>query len=534
MRDTLMSAALVLGVLMAPSPAAAQEAEGCGDVVEVDRFHYLRQLTLDLWGRVPTEAELKALVDAEDVPAETIAAMVDGPEMRQGLVARYHSDLMWPNVDAGDLVNPALAFLLPAYYYELELGFDFEGADRLFLLYVGLFQRGGLVPCKNEPAEFDADGEPILEEMDDGTRREGWVLIEPYWAPGTQVKVCALEARTVLTSATYQVPCSTATGMYSGECGCGAQLERCVDPSGAEVIRQSFQSQLLRMAERPLTEGRAYFDMLTDVDEELNGPLIHYYRHLAPMAVEPWVQVPPVALQALPSDVPFTDLSWKAYRRGPEHSGVLTSMLYLLRFQTARARANQFYSAFLCAPFQAPDVELPSPNEACSQEPDLRKRCGCNYCHTSLDPAAAHWAKFVEAGTQYMDAQTFPEQLARCANCGANCDYMCQRFYVTEAAVPEEEPYVGMLRALLYRDDAEQLKMFGGPKALVRETLESQALPNCTISRLFERLHGREMSDTEVLETLPQLRDVFERAGWTLPALLEALVTLPSYRRLAR
>ena len=31
-----------------------------------------------------------------------------------------------------------------------------------------------------------------------------------------------------------------------------------------------------------------------------------------------------------------------------------------------------------------------------------------------------------------------------------------------------------------------------------------------------------------------QLRDAFERAGWTLPALLEALVTLPSYRRLAR
>jgi len=47
-------------------------------------------------------------------------------------------------------VNPVISLFFPASFYTGDVS-----EDRLFLLYVGLFCCGGLVPCTNEPAEFD-------------------------------------------------------------------------------------------------------------------------------------------------------------------------------------------------------------------------------------------------------------------------------------------------------------------------------------------------------------------------------------------
>ncbi len=148
----LIRCGVVLALLCGPVGASAQEAE-CEAVVDVDRFRYLRQLTLDLWGRVPTEAEAAALIDADEVSAEQITQMVEDDAFFEAFVRRHHQDLLWPALELQDLVNVAFSFLLPAIFYE-----DSGDPWRLYLLYPALYQRGGLVPCKDEPAEFDDEG----------------------------------------------------------------------------------------------------------------------------------------------------------------------------------------------------------------------------------------------------------------------------------------------------------------------------------------------------------------------------------------
>ena len=512
-------------------PALDAGAPGCRDSVDVDRFRTLRQLTLDLWGRVPTEAELRALVDEESVPEATIDALLASPEF-DTFVTRHHSDLLFPNINGLDFVSPA-ALLLPAQYAGAQ-----GDPDRLFNLFVSFYERRELyAPCKDEPAEFDENGEPVFEEMADGTRREGYVLIEPYWAPGTEVKVCAAEAKTDAASP-GGVACDTAQGMFSGECGCGPNLEHCADYTVALGMIGNLREQMMRMVLSPIREGRPYTDLLTDVHETLNGPLAHYYKHLAPMALDPLVLVPPVPPAAL-ADVHYSDAEWVSYERSPAlHSGVLTSLSYLLRFQTARARANRFYNAFLCEPFQAPVVALPSPNDACSQEPNLRERCGCNHCHARLEPAAAHWGRFAEAGTMYIDPALYPVFEPRCAACAEHperdCDGICEKFYVTDIGHPKERPFAGVLKAFEWRGRDEIANLEAGPRKAVEGAIADGRLAACTVNQVFRRLYRREPTAEETSQALPAWVSAFQSGGFEFKALVKSMVMADGYRRMVR
>jgi hypothetical protein len=522
---------LVVAALLISAPNTAAAQGGCDDQVQVDRYRFLRQLSLDLLGRVPSVGELNELASKSEVDSDHIKEMVKSDEFTN-FVRRYHKDLLWPQVNGTDFVNPAISLLLPASFYTGDVD---EG--RLFLLYVGIFRRGGLVPCTNEPAEFHENGEPILKPQDDGTQREGYVMVEPYWAPGTQVKVCALESQLNATASNGEA-CNTPGGMMTGTCGCGPGLQHCLAFESLVTVQESLQEQLLRMVEGPIKEGRSYYDILTESNEQLNGPLVHYYRFQVQMAVDPIIQVPPVPLFQLPVDVPYTDMSWKAYPRSAEHSGILTSLTYLLRFQTPRARANRFYGAFFCLPFQAPAVPLPSPSNECSQEPDLRKRCGCNMCHAQLEPAAAHWARFADAGAMYLNPAFFPVFSQKCADCANNplipCDFVCQRFYVTEIGHPDEEAWIGTLKSYEFRDEDEKELAKGGPALLVKQSLADGRLPFCTVNRLFERLVGRSMTADEQESLEPDLISQFEASGYDFKALVTAIVTGDAYRRLSR
>ncbi len=531
MRGAIVS----LVVLLLWGTAGAQEA--CDDVVEVGPHQRLRQLTLDLLGRVPTEEELREL--GEEVGEAEVDRLLDRAEF-SNFVRRHHKDLLWPSTEALDIVNAAGGLLLPASFYSSE-----GDPNRLFLLFVGFYARGGLIPCKDEPAEWDADGELVFEDYGDGTRREGWVMVEPYWAPGTEVKVCALEARIVETAANGQ-PCDTFAGMSSGSCGCGPDVQYCASIPVVLDVASSLQEQLLRMVEAPIDEGRPYTDMLLGDTEPLNGPLVHYYRYLAPMAVDPIVLVPPVPVAELP-DIPYADLEWHEVRRAhTRHSGLLTSLSYLLRFQTGRARANRFHNAFLCDPFVAPTDQLPSPNDACSQEPNLKKRCGCDACHVELEPAAAWWGRFAEAGAMYIDPdlrdaegrQVYPLFSPRCARCARNggqgCDFVCQRFYVTQLGHPDLEPYAGVLKSHLFRDEDEIAHVEAGPSGLVQRSMESGALARCAAEKLFTRFFRRPPSTEERRTVIAEHAAAFAEGGYDFKALVKRMVLDPAYGRMQR
>jgi len=509
----------------------AQDDPACDEPVEIDDVRYLRQLTLDLFGRIPTEAELQAVVDGETVDGAHVDAMLQSEES-SAFVRRHHRDLLWPSTEALDILSAASALLLPARFYE------FDGdPERLFLLFTGFYTRGGLVPCKDEPAEWDEGGNLIFEDMPDGTRREGWVMGEPYWAPGTEVKGCALEAR-LDPGSEDGVDCSTAQGMATGRCGCGPDLQRCADLMAVARITQSLQDQLLRMVEAPIDEGRPYTDMLLGQEELVDGALVHYYRYLTPMGIDPIIQTAPVPLDRLP-DIPFTDTTWHTVDRSHDlHSGILTSMSFMLRFQTGRARANRYHVAFLCDPFIAPDEPLPSADAECSNEPDLRQRCGCNYCHGRLEPAAAWWGRFADAGTMYLDPEQFPTYQARCADCaldpGRPCDFICQRFYVSEIGHEKQRPYAGVLKAYEWRGDAEVAHVETGPRGLVEASIEDGRLASCTAEKLFTRLYKRSPTEEERLRLMPAFARTFEESGYDFKALVRTLVTDPAYRRMVR
>lgn len=530
----LMVGALAMGVGVAAAQAPEQ-AEACEDVVEMSPTRLLRQLSLDLLGRVPTAEEYAAVADLTMDDREAIDALVgemlDSPEF-DTFVTRYHLDLLWPNIQGLELVNGGVAYLLPASFYE-GLSPDYTN-ERMFSLLTALYARGGLVPCADEPAEFDERGEPVMEAWPDGTMREGYVWVEPYWAPGTEVKVCALEARTAEVG-NNGLACDTLNGLGSGACGCGPELRHCMSIDAANLIQPSIRGQMMAFISQVIDEGRPYYDILTDPVEMLNGPLAHYYRYQAQMAIDPFIQGPQVLEDDIP-EIPFNDVEWRAIDRPEPHSGILTSMAFLLRFQTGRARANRFYNAFLCQPFQAPAGGLPSPNDECSQEPDLRKRCGCNHCHTTLEPAAAYWGRFSDAGTYYISEDEFPVYSARCANCArtGQCDFICERFYVTEAGHPDEEPFLGVLKAYQWRGVEEAANVEDGPAALVQRALDNGQIARCAVDNLFQRLYRRQMTNPERRQVLAELSEAFIASDYDFKALVRRLVTDRAYGRMAR
>ena len=456
----------------------------------------LRRLSFDVWGAPPSEEAMMSL-SAWPTEEEALEGVLTD-ERAQAWLVDFHENLLWPALEIGDIINPAASLLLPATFYEGPLG-----GQQLFTLFTGLTRRGGLVPCLDEPATWDEEGALHFERLPDGTLREGYVWVTPYWSE-EPVKVCALEAQ-AQEEAPGGVSCERFEGLSSGYCGCGAALERCASIESALTLLASFRSQLTQFALEHSTGERPYSELYTRRDEPINGPIAHYYRHLASAAVDPVVLQSPVQPDVLPA-LDFKDnTTWVwAEREATLHSGALTTLPFLLRFQTARARAHRVSQTLLCEPFVAASGVLPSPEDECSQEPNLRARCGCAECHARLEPLAAHWARFADAGALYLNPTDFPSYQAECAACadGGFCSDVCRRFYVSEAPTPAYENFLGVLKAYEFRSREELSKVEAGPRALIEQAVASGRLPQCIAQQLFERFVGRLPTSDE----LPRVR----------------------------
>ncbi|HAA58344.1 MAG TPA: hypothetical protein DCE42_26515 [Myxococcales bacterium] len=60
-------------------------------------LQYLRRLSLDLRGYLPTPNEAKEVIKAQKVPEKMIDTMLDSPELLKQL-RDYHRDLLWANI----------------------------------------------------------------------------------------------------------------------------------------------------------------------------------------------------------------------------------------------------------------------------------------------------------------------------------------------------------------------------------------------------------------------------------------------------
>jgi len=527
----------VVGVvaLLAAWPAAPARAQSGGgdDVTNADlvcpvndpaqdRVARLRSLSLDLRGAPPSLEELTAFDGLTEPDAAALEALLLdewlASERFAARVVRRHRAILWPNLSQLEFSTRTLA--------ADGRGIFFRNDNNAQEVYRGLRSAS----CLDEPATFDEQG-AIVTRVVDGAEREGWVTVAPFWDPQTAVKVCAFDAQDALVG-DDGTDCATETGNGRRSCGCGPQMRWCLRANDQAALRSAFLEDVDRRVAANVTEDDSYLDLLIGQKAYVNGPLAHFWRHLRQLPRFVRMVPVPLDLAQVPEDLSFVAAGdWREVRLDATHAGVLTSPAYLLRFQTDRARANRFYNAFLCQPFQPPagGIEI----VADAVDPDLQQRAGCKYCHAVLEPAAAHWGRFTEYGSGFLSSSFYPsvrDDCRRCALNGTGCSDDCNRNYVTRAPTEAERVWLGTFRPYVFRAAQHARNVEAGPRLLVLGSVVDGRLQRCVTRSTTEWLLGRPLAVDEE-DLLDELVTGFEDDGFRYRALVKRIVTSDIYRR---
>ncbi|TQF16567.1 DUF1585 domain-containing protein [Myxococcus llanfairpwllgwyngyllgogerychwyrndrobwllllantysiliogogogochensis] len=381
-------------------------------------------------------------------------------------------------------------------------------------------------------------------------QREGYVTKPaPYWAPAgspATVKVCAIEAQERDHNPWTRESCETGRFANDRSCGCGVGMRRCgvsnigltTDPLFVRNVHDmrvaAFNEEPLRIAESVVRRDEPYYNILTTRRSFVNGTLSEFYRQRQGVGV--FSATAPAPLESIPA-IAYTDAAnWKEYTRDESHSGVLTTPGFLYRFPTHRARVSEFYEAFLCKTFvPGSETSLPDPEDSCNRENNLAKRCGCNYCHATIEPTGAHWGRYAERAAQFLPANQFPRFDPKCRDCAINGDTNCGgecSQYVMQAYDGDGASSLGLLKTYLYRTADEEQNIEAGPRLLVERMYQSGELERCTVKRVWNEFLGRPMTAEEQRMYLAPLASDFAKSGHRFKSLIERVVTTDAYRRI--
>jgi hypothetical protein len=367
--------------------------------------------------------------------------------------------------------------------------------------------------------------------------REGYVKVAPpFWSATSEpVSVCAIEAQTRDVNPATRASCDGADFLGDRSCGCGLNFRRCEsgDKAVYEARVEAINEEPLRIADSVLRRNEDYFHILTTRRSFVNGALAALYRQNQATGV--LAITPPLERAAIP-DVPYNSTDWVEYLRADNASGVLTTPAWLYRFPTQRSRVSEFYDAFLCTSFTPPlDAVTPDPEDSCNRENNLAKRCGCNYCHATIEPTGAHWGRYGERNAQYLDPVGFPRFDPKCRDCAlagnTTCDNECSN-YVMQAYDGDGASSLGMLKTYLYRTASDEANIQGGPRLLAERMLQTGDLEKCAVKRIWREFLGRPLSGQEEDLYLGQLVDTFLDEGHDLKSLIQHVVTTDAYRRI--
>jgi hypothetical protein len=542
------SAALAASALV-PTPARASDPT-CPPAGELSIERLVRRLSIDLRGTLPEMSDYAAAEGADHIPDWLLDAYLASDELRLQL-RRHHEKLLWtnPSIAIGDVgfsLTPVTLASGAVHYVTGRRG-TYRGGD-------------GTHVCQDKPQSaigYEADGRPKAEWMGKDNNidwyAEGWVEVHPYWEPNPAItiKVCAFDAQT---SDSYTITTGASAGTYTCDnvlahgqlaadrknpCGCGPELAYCVNNALVQpVVLAAMREQLLRLVDLHTVGGRPYSELVTTKTAHVNGPLVHYVRYLASqqslVRTQNFVQP---ADGALPSLAYLQHDTWMEVEREEPHAGILTLPAYLLRFQTNRGRANRYRIAFQGQYYQPPSTK----DQGCAEVGnDLTERCVCRGCHVSLEPLAAHFGQFVEAGSTVL--RDFVPEFATASECalggGPSSTTWCNRFYMPVPSLldPDLRPY--RLKALEYGDAAHPLvepHFDAGPLGLAEADIASGVFHEVAVEHLFEFVMKRppnldltspdyEGDDLAVIANEFRTHDDIRLA-------LRALVSLPAYRR---
>lgn len=355
-----------------------------------------------------------------------------------------------------------------------------------------------------------------------------------FWTPGQQA-MCAIQAQARDVNPWTMESCETSRFLSDRSCGCGANARRC-EPGNTSLHNAriaAINEEPLLIADSVLRRDEDYFNILTTKRGFVNGTLAQMYRQN--QSPTTWLVTPPAKSDVIP-DVPLDQTgNWVEYTRDAEASGVLTTPAWLYRFPTQRSRVNQFWQAFMCKHFTPPaGAVVPPPEDSCNRENNLAKRCGCSYCHATIEPTGAHWGRFGERNAQYLDPEVFPKLSAKCRDCAlagnTTCDNECGN-YVMQAFDGEGANSLGLLRTYLYRTPDEEPNIAGGPALLVERMMQTGDLERCAVKNVWEYLLGRPMTTEEERLYMKQLVDDFAADNHNLKQLMLRVVQTDAYRR---
>ena len=526
-RQCRVAAVALMALFVAPAASAdGLVNEGiCQDEgKDTDAHRQLRALSLQLRGVVPTLEE-HAVVDLfGEVPESLVDEWLASEEFADRVV-RLHRSLLWNNVSNVNLFNAQSGLT--------RIRTTSADPYRYWRRQVSIRYRGDLVPCLDQPAEWDSNGQIITYPQADGTNAEGWVEVAPYWAPDTTIRVCAFDAQHDALSPTG-TRCDTTDGYEDVACGCGPGLAWC--RYGGTTTRapvEAMAEDVDRRVKANLLEDGSYLDLFRGRRAFVNGPLVHYLTYQTGVPAGTRVTPDPYPELPLP-DLAWTDAdTWVEIELGAEHAGILTSPAFLLRFQTNRARANRFYSAFMCQPFQPPDSGIPTGDPDAVPSLDLQIQDGCKYCHALLEPAASHWSRWTESGAGYLAEDAFPsfdEDCQRCATTGESCSQECRRYYITTAVTSEEVPWFGWMKSYEFRRSEHMDFPDAGPSRLALQSTVDGRMPECVAETAAAWLLGRQLLPDED-GYIEGLASQFQGADFSYRELVKAIVTSDTWRR---
>ncbi len=509
--------ALLAQVALAAPPA--NSALTCPPQPELlDRYQHLRALSLDLRGTIPTMAEYAALDDHKEVPTATVEAWLASDAFTEQAVRR-HRDMLWSNITNLRLMS------VPSNLRRTGQLYWRNGSN------VAIYARGQRVACLDEPATWDQDGHLVFKTQPDGTKREGWVHVSPYWAPKSKIKVCAHDAQSGAVSPSGKT-CGKLGAHLDPYCGCGPNLRWCRYGDTNRQVLAAMGASIERLVRDVIGKNKPYIDLFKSTTMAVNGPMVFFFKYQAQLS-QPLRVNPPVDVAKLP-DLPFTAAdTWVNVPLASHHAGILTHPAFLLRFQTNRARASRFYNTFLCQPFQAPDDGIDVSAVAAVSEPDLQKRPGCKYCHGLLEPVASYWGRWTESGATYLPKVLYPPFSADCQTCaltGKLCSQMCKKDYKIKAYAVAEKSFLGMLHAYVFRRPEHVKNVENGPRLMALGAIADNRLPRCLSVRTASWLFGRELDKAEKTWT-DTVATGWVQGGYSYRKLVGALVADETYRR---
>lgn len=544
MRAPVLSVVLFGALCLSfPSGPSYADDEDCELEADIPIERQLRRLSVDLRGVVPDYPEYEGVAGEAKVPEAVLEGYLASDEFRLAM-RRYHEDLLW--------TNPSITVA------EVGFGLSAKTVGSVSVLSVTsstkrkLYRGGdGTHICQDKPqADLGyTDGSPNVELMGEDPvgpfYAEGWVEVLPYWETDAtkKVKVCAFDAQT---NATYTIATGSDAGTYTcdhqlsnvKECGCGPSLDYCVVNAVVQpAVLSGMREQLLKVVDDHTVGGQPYSQILTTKRSYLNGPLTHYFKHLAQRQSYSRTQNTWSAEDGELPDLAYTDATWVETTRSSPHAGILTLPAYLLRYQTNRGRANRFRIAFLGQYFEPPNTL----DTSCKPEgDDLTDRCVCRGCHVTLEPLAAHFGRFAEAGSG--SVASWPESFDSLTDCKRSImpssQAFCDRFYspVPDLVDPDIRPY--KLKALRYADpDHEDVRpaFDEGPEGLAAEAIEDGTFHSVATIHLFEYFMKRAPNldstspdyEGKVISSIAEdfaKHDDFKQA-------VRAIVSLPAYRQ---